>query len=491
MKVHLIKLAGLVLLSVSAIAQLNAASISIIYNDQINEGFYDPAPFTPIGGNSATTLGQARQNAFRYAASILEKTLPYSAEITISASMDPLGGSSNSATLASAGAADMVYGFNNAPKTNTLYPIALANYIFGQDISPNTSDILAIINSGIDSNSILQNSSWYYGLDGNPPNNHPDFVTVLTHELLHGLGFSNIVNLATGEKAFLKNDSYSEQLNIENENIQLAYTDASDTQRAASHKALNALLWNGNRTNAAALSRLIFGLRNNKVKMYTPSELSFTSSVSHFDTDVFPNEPMEPFYTGPNHSLGLAAHALSDMGWGNLADLGIITERATETESNEAVHNYRITVSNSHYDSAGEVMITLPLSSNITVEAYQSEYGDCLMASNKYTCQLGSIHTGGQKTIYIALSHNNIEDVNLDFSVAANSVDPDIRNNTSSNILQGRVSSNPSLQSNESSTSTSAGGKLDLVLLILLTGLLTVRGIKTFNIYSNCVSGLA
>lgn len=483
MKIYLMKLLGLALLCAISITQVNAASINITTTDHIGEGFNDRSPFTPIGGNTATTLGQARFNAFRYAASIIEKTLPYSAEITIKASMDPLGGTANSATLASAGANNMVFNFNHAPKTETLYPIALANYIFGQDINPGIPDIVAIINSDIDSTSILQNSSWYYGLDGNPPNNHPDFVTVLTHELLHGLGFSNNVNLSTGTMPFLKDDIYSNHLNIENSNIQTPYADATDTQRAASHVSLDTLLWNGQKTNFAALSRLSSGIKNNKVKMYTPTQLEQHSSVSHFDTDVFPNESMEPFYTGPNHSLGLAAYALSDMGWGNLADLSITAERAAETESSGLQHNFRITVANSSYDNASEVMITLPLAPNFRVAGYQSEYGECSTLAEKYICQLGDIYTGGQKTIYLALSHDNREDIALHFSVAANSVDPVITNNVSTNTLQGIIASNPpQIIGDVSNNSSEAGGKFDLVLLCLLTGILVVRRINKLNI---------
>lgn len=475
MKFSLFKALGVALLYALSVTQVNAASINITTTDQIGEGFNDLSPFTPIGGNPATTLGQARLNALRYATSILERTLPYSAEITIHASMDPLGGTANTATLASAGASNMVFNFNDAPKMNTLYPIALANYIFGQDINPNAPDIIALINSDIDSTAILQNSSWYYGLDGNPPSNHPDFVTVLTHELLHGLGFSNNVNLTTGELPFTKDDIYSNQLNIENDNIQITYTDATDIQRAASHVSLDSLVWNGQKTNFAALSQLSSGIKNLKVKMYTPLQLEATSSVSHFDTDLSPNELMEPFYTGPNHSLGLAAHALSDMGWGNLADLSITTVRATETESSDSQHNFRITIANTNYDSASGVIMSLPLTQNIAVEAYQSEYGECSIVKIEYICELGSIHTGGQKTIYLALDHANLEEIDLQFSVAANSIDPVITNNIATHRLQSNIASNQSQSDSNISSDNSSGGRLDLILLCLLTGIFVAR----------------
>ena len=51
-----------------AASTVSAATITIQVMDAAGEGFNDPAPFTPIGGNNATTLGQARLNVFTEAA---------------------------------------------------------------------------------------------------------------------------------------------------------------------------------------------------------------------------------------------------------------------------------------------------------------------------------------------------------------------------------------------------------------------------------------
>jgi hypothetical protein len=59
---------SLVTLVVSATTQ--AATITIVNRDGANEGFNDPAPVTPVGGNPATTLGAQRLTAFQFAASL-------------------------------------------------------------------------------------------------------------------------------------------------------------------------------------------------------------------------------------------------------------------------------------------------------------------------------------------------------------------------------------------------------------------------------------
>ena len=46
----------------------SAATITILVMDAPDEGFNDQTAFTPIGGNTATTLGAARLNVFNKAA---------------------------------------------------------------------------------------------------------------------------------------------------------------------------------------------------------------------------------------------------------------------------------------------------------------------------------------------------------------------------------------------------------------------------------------
>ena len=54
-----------------AATEVNAgATIVIQNNDGSFEGFNDNTPWTPTGGNPATTLGQARLNACQYAADL-------------------------------------------------------------------------------------------------------------------------------------------------------------------------------------------------------------------------------------------------------------------------------------------------------------------------------------------------------------------------------------------------------------------------------------
>ena len=73
------------------ISQAHAvATITVNNVDGASEGFNDPTPFTPVGGNPATTLGAARLLAFRHAAFLWGSRLQSDVEIQIDAQLDPL-----------------------------------------------------------------------------------------------------------------------------------------------------------------------------------------------------------------------------------------------------------------------------------------------------------------------------------------------------------------------------------------------------------------
>jgi len=289
------------------------ATITVIDNDGPGEGFNDPAPFTPVGGNPATTLGQARLAAFRYAAQIWGSYLNSSVEIQISARMDPLSGDATTAVLGQAGSATVHRNFPNAPLANTWYPQALANALAKVDLDPATPDITARFNSAVDG-PILGTVDWYYGFDGNPGTN-VDFVTVVLHELAHGLGFQTFANPATGSKMGGLDDTYLRHLECHGANPP-GYGDGTNAERVACSISDPNLHWVGSNTlSAAAVLPLTAGFPGRHVQMHAPNPLQPGSSVSHFSTAAYPNQLMEPSYTGANHSVGLTLRLLQDIGW--------------------------------------------------------------------------------------------------------------------------------------------------------------------------------
>ena len=173
-----------------------SATITIQNNDGANTGFNDPTPVAPVGGNSGTTVGQQRLNAFMFAASIWGATINSGPTITISAKWANLTCNSQTGVLGSAGSVGMQRDFPNAPFAGTWYSTALANAISGTDQNVG-AEINAQFNMNIGTPNCLPNSFWYYGLDGNHGNGI-DLVAVLLHEFAHGLGFQTFTSGSTG-----------------------------------------------------------------------------------------------------------------------------------------------------------------------------------------------------------------------------------------------------------------------------------------------------
>jgi Ca2+-binding RTX toxin-like protein len=296
-----------------------AATITIVNNDGPGEGFNDNTPFTPVGGNNATTRGQARLNAFQAAADIWGAALESDITIRVQAQFNSMGGSSTGAILGSAGPQTFVRDFPGAPISGTWYPVALANALSSADRNGSSVEIIANFNSDVDNSTVLGSIGWYYGLSGNPGSNI-DLITVVLHELGHGLGFTHLINLSTG--AFSSNvpDIYSRNLVYNNSGTNVQnLTSLSNSGRLTAIKSGTKLLWNGvNAISEASGKTGGLGV-GGRAQMYAPDPIRSGSSVAHFNTTLTPNELMEPSYTGMNHNVDLTLAAYEDIGWSSLS----------------------------------------------------------------------------------------------------------------------------------------------------------------------------
>lgn len=217
-------------------------------------GFNDTTPATPVGGNTGTTIGQQRLIAFTHAAEIWGRTLTSNVPIVINASFEALSCTANSAVLGSAGATQVFADFPGAPKAGTLYSYALANKLYGSEISDNPGgQIRARFNSNLGKPDCLVGSSFYFGLDANEGNNI-DFVATLLHEMGHGLGFQTFTSGATGAP-FAGYPSAWDHFLLDNTTGK-TWVNMTNAERAASALKPAGLSWTGARVTAAAPSVL-------------------------------------------------------------------------------------------------------------------------------------------------------------------------------------------------------------------------------------------
>ncbi len=220
----------------------NAATIIIVNNDGPTEGFNDPTPAAPVGGNPGTTVGQQRLNLFQEAANIWGALLPSAVTIRVIAQFDPQTCTATSAVLGSAGPVSVYRDFPGANVAATWYHVALANKLNGSDLDPGGNDIDATFNSNINgSPACLGGRSWYYGFDGNEGADI-ELLPVLLHELGHGLGFSTLVG-SNGSEFLGYQDIY--ETFIRDNTQGTTWDNLSPGQRAASAVNTGNVVWNG------------------------------------------------------------------------------------------------------------------------------------------------------------------------------------------------------------------------------------------------------
>ena len=127
--------------------------------------------------------GQAKA-AFQYAVEIWESELTSSIPIRIQADWRKL----DAGVLGQAVWGTAHANFGGEQHMNVFYPVSLAEKIAGVELNAATEpDIVASFNSS---------ASWYFGTDGKTPAGKMDMVTIVLHEIAHGLGFTDTYDVA-------------------------------------------------------------------------------------------------------------------------------------------------------------------------------------------------------------------------------------------------------------------------------------------------------
>ncbi len=240
--------------------------------------------------------------AYQFAIDIWATEIVSEVPIRIFADYSPVP----SGSLGTARSAYFVSNFPNSPVADRRYPAALANALAGSILNPDE-----LFEMRIDMSSTI---NFYLGTDGNPPNSRYDFVTVALHEIGHGLGFSfgAIFSNRTGEGRFLGD--------LPGVTDDFLYSNGTKLLDVASPSIMlgeflvsNDLFFNGKYAKAA--------LGNTLPKLYAPSEYAEGSSISHWDSGVFPRG-------NPNSLINHAAERgesifdIGDITRGFLKDIG-------------------------------------------------------------------------------------------------------------------------------------------------------------------------
>ncbi|MCE2732591.1 MAG: zinc-dependent metalloprotease [Flammeovirgaceae bacterium] len=262
------------------------------------------------------------QAAFQKAVDIWETLIISPVTINVVANWEPLG----SGVLGSATAGTFHANFDGAQQLNVFYPAALAEKMAGKELNDASDpDIFANFNSS--------NSAWSYNLDEtvSTPGRY-SLVTVVLHELGHGLGFL---------------DSYS--VSGSNGSVGLQGTSVPVPYDLALETGFGANLFVGFTSPSVSLREQLVSnnlfyrspavLQNNgnlPAKIFAPTTFSNGSSIAHWDETTFnatANALMTP-QVAPNERIfnpgQLTLGLLADMGW---EFVYINHQRLTDTEN--------------------------------------------------------------------------------------------------------------------------------------------------------------
>ncbi len=142
---------------------------------------FDPANKGQGGANFEVEyigFSDTAKQAFQYAVDLWSSLINSPVTIRIEANWESLG----SGVLGNSTPTVFYRGdYLEAPFSDEYYPVALAEKIYDDEINDTSvADLVANFSSG---------ASWYYGTDGNCPDDRYDLVSTVLHEIAHGLGF--------------------------------------------------------------------------------------------------------------------------------------------------------------------------------------------------------------------------------------------------------------------------------------------------------------
>ena len=230
------------------------------------------------------------------------------------------------------------------PQALTWYPVALAEKLARRDLnSPGDTTIsngdttINLPNPDIRASFNSEREDWYFGTDGNPPAEQFDFVSIVLHELCHGLGFASLTTfdeqtevgslINDGTPAifdiFLEDGSRQSLLN------QTLYPDPS----LAMGNALRSSLFFD--------APIVTDNQGGRIPLFSPPTYDPGSSTAHLDNATYErtvNSLMTPFA-----ALGASEQApgpvilqmFADMGWVNTF---ILPDTLSNTEDIQATY---------------------------------------------------------------------------------------------------------------------------------------------------------
>jgi hypothetical protein len=332
---------------------------------------YEALKRNPIAKTNATTFQVTyinftpqAQAAFQKALDIWSSIIETPVPIRIKAEWKPL----DNGVLGGAFPDNIFANFDGAPRINTWYPVALAEKLVARELNASTDpDINANFNSTF--------PNWSFNTSGTPQSGQTDFVSVVLHEIGHGLGFVDSYGVTAGQGViddlfrgihitydhFLENGS----------DINLVQGFLPNTSALATQLTSSNLFFRSPQLQKATI--------DNRARIFAPTNFQGGSSIAHLDGtyDGTANALMTPSI-GPAeilHNPGpVAMRMFADMGWVNTRILHtalpstenvsnpfpvVVTLNADTKNQDGGAYNYNANEVKLHYTTNGTTFTTV------------------------------------------------------------------------------------------------------------------------------------
>lgn len=274
--------------------------------------------WNPAGCPDATKpWPQEAKDTFQYATGIWGSLLNSSEVIEVNACWLPESAYPVKNWLGAATWVTFHQDFANAPMASTYYPASLANALAQRDLNGDEAEIDGWFNA--------DRNDWYFGTDGNPAPDEVDFVSLVLHELGHGLGFQGWAAVDIGDNA-CRTDIPGDGCIGSPPFPPMAYDRFTETGAGNPLPDYdNPSTQLGNALTGQAAGVFFDGLEataanGSPVKLYAPSPWN-ASSYNHVDEQTFNNTPnslMTPVQSdgeSEHHPGPVTLGIFRDIGW--------------------------------------------------------------------------------------------------------------------------------------------------------------------------------
>jgi len=357
-----------------------------------------------INYSGFTTQAEA---CFNRAVEIWSNEIFSTVNIVIEAQFTPLG----TGVLGSAGPTNWYRDFTNAPQANTFYPVALANALSGTDLNGGSPEVTTSFSSSF--------SNWYYGLDANPPAGQFDFVSIILHELGHGLGFSSGRSFSGGIGSIGLGNPLTP---TRYDRLVVSGSGTAITSLPNPSTDIGGLLVGGNIFMDGP--RVKAFNEGNRGRLYDPATWAGGSSYAHWDEGTYNNTPnslMTPQIAPgeANHNIGNLTRGLfEDLGWLiglKITQVSIVSNRPSNVLCQGQSIRFTATPINGGASPSytwrrtrGASTITLQSGTSPTYETSSLQTGDVIFVDILSNDPTVDILTGTSNKITVTLS-NSIE----------------------------------------------------------------------------------